>query len=346
MSKKPIRLLCFESSCDDTSVALLEAQPGDDVPRIVEFSVQSQDDVHEKYGGIVPELASRAHLKNLLPCIRKVLSKSKLSFSEIDCFAATSKPGLVGSLLIGQTAAKTLAFIHQKAFVACDHLEGHLGSVFLQHQVQFPFLSIIASGGHSSLYLVKGFDEFEKIGVTIDDAAGEAFDKGAKLLGLGFPGGPELEKLARDGSASTYSFPAVNVPGFDFSFSGIKSELVRLVNREADALNRADAAAGYQHCILNHLFSKITKALDHYAVSRLSLVGGVARNQELRSRIKNLQTQEKLTEFYVPSPELCTDNAAMIGVQAYRKFIRGELSDLTTDVSSTSRPAVKRKSNG
>jgi N6-L-threonylcarbamoyladenine synthase len=341
---KEVTILAFESSCDDTSVALLRASAGAPFPKILSLAVQSQWDVHEKFGGVVPDLASRAHLRNLLPCLEKVLKEANVSFDQIDVFAATQQPGLIGCLLIGHSAAKSLSFIFKKPLISCHHIEGHLMSIYLEHAPAYPFLSAVVSGGHTSLYLVKNFDEFERLGVTLDDAAGEAFDKGAKVLGLPFPGGPEIDRLSLQGVSSRYRFGKVNTKNFDFSFSGHKSELVRLVQREGAALNKADAAASYQRALLDHLLDKIEIALKKFSIKDLAIVGGVARNSELRKRLSNLQTEGHLNHWYAPSSEFCTDNAAMIGVVAYRKFLKSEFSNFSEDVQSTSRPSAKKKS--
>jgi N6-L-threonylcarbamoyladenine synthase len=326
--------LAFESSCDDTSVAILRAETGQEIPELVSLSVQSQWDVHEKYGGVVPELASRAHLQNLVPCLEKVLAESKITLAEIDAFMATEKPGLIGCLLIGHTAAKTLSLLYKKPFISCHHIEAHLMSIYLESHPKPPFLSLVVSGGHTSLYLVRSLDDFELLGLAIDDAAGEAFDKGAKLLGLPLPGGPEIDRLAAGGDAKRYKFGKVRTPEFQFSFSGIKSELVRLRDREGGAWNARDVAASYQSAILDHLFEKMEIAQNKYAIARWAFVGGVACNSELRKRAPK--------ESIFPSLRFCTDNAAMIGVLGYRKFLKGEYADLTSDVSSTSRPKMRK----
>lgn len=335
---KSVKILSFESSCDDTSVAVLEASGEADV-RILGLSTQSQNEVHEKFGGIVPELASRAHLQNLLPCLQKALTEARVDLSSIDIIAATSQPGLIGSLLVGHSAAKTLSFVLGKAFISVNHLEGHIYSVFLEERPKFPFLSLVVSGGHTSLYKVNSFHFYEILGQSLDDAAGEAFDKGAKLLGLGFPGGAELESLASSGDPSFYSFGKVQVPGFHFSFSGLKSEFYRLVQKEKGSLRRADAAASYQRAILSHIEVQLRKALAATQIPRLCIVGGVARNKKLRELIGNLKEEGVLKDFFAPSPFLCTDNAAMIGFVAYQRSRIGEFSSLDSDVASTVRPS-------
>lgn len=333
-----IHLLAFESSCDDTSAAILKGSEGLEVPQLISLSVQSQDEVHARYGGVVPELASRAHLYNLIPCVKKVLQEAGVSMDAIDIFAATSRPGLVGSLLVGHTAAKTLALVYNKPFISCDHLEGHLTSPWLEHRIQLPSLALIVSGGHTSLYRMKSMDEFECLGQTLDDAIGEAFDKGAQLLGLGFPGGAHLERLAQTGDHRAYHFGTVRVSNLNFSFSGLKSELARHVKREAEKLQKENLAASYQYALLKHLLEKVRTALETYQAKSLVLVGGVARNQKLRDEMSKLVQRGLTKEWFAPSPHYCTDNAAMIGLRAFRRWKRSEISDLGDDVRSTSRP--------
>ena len=342
MSKKINHLLAFESSCDDTSVAVLRKNPDREFPEVLSFAVQSQWDVHEKYGGVVPELASREHLKNILPCIQKVLSESGLSLAQIDAFAATGKPGLIGCLLIGHTTAKTLSYLYEKPFISCDHIEGHLMSVYLEEKPAFPHLVAVVSGGHTSLYIAKELGVFECIGWALDDAAGEAFDKGAKLLGFGFPGGPEIDKHAVGADTGRYPFGKVKVADYNFSFSGLKSELVRMVQREGTSLDVAGAAASYQNAILNHLLAKVEKALTEKKLNRLVLVGGVARNKELRKRLETMKTSGLLESWHAPRPDYCTDNAAMIGLLGLHRFMKNETSSLNEDVKSTSRPPYKK----
>lgn len=334
-------VMAVESSCDDTSIALLRAEPGDEVPRLVSWSVQSQNDVHEKFGGVVPELASRAHLYNLLPCMRKVLAHGGISLEDVDVFAATRQPGLIGCLLIGHTAAKTLSFVFDKPFVSCHHIESHLMSVYLEKQPPFPYLSLVVSGGHTSLYRIDGFDTYEILGVAIDDAIGEAFDKGAKVLGLGFPGGPALDLLAQSGDEKKYAFGRVHLEALNFSFSGLKSELARAVKREGENLDAASMAASFQRSLLDHLLGQLLRAVKGTKITRVAIVGGVARNSALRRRLDAWVQEGVLSEWFAPKPEFCTDNAAMIGVYAYRKYKRGELGLLTDDVEATARP--KRK---
>lgn len=345
--EKSIHILAIESSCDDTSVSVLRAEYGDEIPKPLSLSVQSQDEVHRLYGGIVPELASRRHLQNISSCLEKALKESRISLEEIDAFAATSEPGLIGSLLVGQTAAKTLSFLYSRPFISCNHLESHLMSVFLGRAPEFPYLSLLVSGGHTSLYVVRGYDEFELVGWAIDDAAGEAFDKSAKMMGLGFPGGPEIDRLAKGKKLGTYSLPSIQTEDLTFSFSGIKAEMKRLIDRLGEQIDAPSLCADFQEAVLNHITEKLLFALKKYNLRRIAIVGGVARNSRLRDLLEQWKIEgQYLDELYAPPLQYCTDNAAMVGVLAYRKYLRREFSSLESDVGSTSRPAIKRKARG
>jgi len=345
--KKFVNILAFESSCDDTSVSVLQAGLNDEIPRALSLSVQSQDELHSLYGGIVPELASRRHLQNILPGMTKALKESGLGLEDIDVFAATSEPGLVGSLLIGQTAAKTLSLLYEKPFITCNHLQSHLMSVFLGETPQFPYLTLLVSGGHTSLYVVKSYDEFEIVGWAIDDAAGEAFDKAAKMMGLGFPGGPEIDQRADLKKLGTYKLPTIQTDGLTFSFSGLKAEVRRLIDRVGDDLDKSALCADFQEAVLLHITNKMEIALKNYNLKRIAIVGGVARNSRLRKILEEWKNKKDLLEsFYAPPLKYCTDNAAMVGVLAYRKYLQGEFSSLESDVGSTVRPSIKRRARG
>jgi N6-L-threonylcarbamoyladenine synthase len=344
MSEQVVHILAIESSCDDTSVAVVRGALSDDVPTVLGLAVQSQFEVHEKFGGVVPELASRAHLRNVIPCIAKVLTEARIGLNQISAFAATQRPGLIGCLLIGHTAAKTLSFLQGKPLLSCHHIHAHLMSVFLENQIEFPFLAAVVSGGHTSLYRVRAYDDFEEVGVTLDDAMGEAFDKGAKLLGLPFPGGPEIDRIAKNGNSKAFQLGRVNVPDLNFSFSGLKSEMQRQVKKWESSLtsHREDLAASFQAALVDHLLDKVSRALQQFNLQRFALVGGVARNSEIRRRLEAMKASGQLQTWYAPSPQLCTDNAAMVGALAFRDFKKGSFSDLTSDVFSTERPKKRR----
>jgi tRNA N6-adenosine threonylcarbamoyltransferase len=296
-------ILALETSCDETAAALV----GDD-GAIHANVVASQADLHARYGGVVPEVASRRHLELVVPVVREALGKRTLD--DVTRVAVTQGPGLIGALLVGLQAAKALALARRLPLAPVDHLHGHVASLFLQpHAIEPPFLCLLASGGHTLLLDVRDHAEYEVIGTTLDDAAGEAFDKGARLLGLGYPGGAEIDRLARDGDADAFAFPVARVPGLDFSFSGLKTALLYKVRELGDEVRerRADLAAAYQRAIVRALVERTQEAAARTGASRIAVVGGVAANSELRAALPGAAL--------APLP-LCTDNAAMIGSAA------------------------------
>jgi N6-L-threonylcarbamoyladenine synthase len=298
-------ILGIETSCDETAAALV-TQDG----RILANVVSSQADLHARFGGVVPEVASRRHLELVLPVLHQTLDEAGARLDRVERVAVTRGPGLVGALLVGLAAAKALAWGRALAFVPVDHLHGHVASLFLEPDpVEPPFLCLLASGGHTMLLHVRDHAGFEVLGETIDDAAGEAFDKGARLLGLGYPGGPALDRLAREGDPEAFSFPVSRVPGLDFSFSGVKTALLytlREVGDESDD-RRANLAASYQRAVIRALVERTLEAADRVGADRVAVVGGVAANSELRSSLPGAA--------FAPL-ELCTDNAAMIASAA------------------------------
>ncbi len=304
-------ILALETSCDDTCAAVITAR-GE-----IRANVISSQGVHDRYGGVVPEIASRHHLELVGAVVADALARAGVSLPELDAIAVTQGPGLVGALLVGVASAKALAAAHRLPLVPVDHLHGHVAANFLDpHPFEPPFLCLIASGGHTLLARVEGHGpEWEVLGTTLDDAAGEAFDKGARLLGLGYPGGPALERLAREGDPAAFSFPTgARVAGLDFSFAGLKTALlykVRELGEEEVARRRADLAAAYQHAIVEALALRVEAALAQTGLRRLALGGGVAANGPLRARVQGLAD-----ELEVPPLALCTDNAAMIASAA------------------------------
>ena len=298
-------ILGIETSCDETAVALLTRDG-----RILANVVSSQAELHAPYGGVVPEVASRHHLELILPALRQALADADAELGDVEAIAVTQGPGLVGALLIGISAAKALAWSRRLPLVPVNHLHGHVASLFIEPgSVQTPFLCLLASGGHTLLLDVRDPSAFEVVGTTLDDAAGEAFDKGARLLGLGYPGGAEIDRLARHGDPEAFSFPVARVPGFDFSFSGLKTALlytVRELGEEAES-RKADLAASYQRAIVDALVSRTRTALERESLGRLAIGGGVAANSGLRAAVEDLGVP-----VWVPPLELCTDNAAMI----------------------------------
>jgi N6-L-threonylcarbamoyladenine synthase len=299
-------ILGIETSCDETAAALVTEEG-----EIRSSVVSSQAELHARYGGVVPEVASRRHLELVTPVIREALSEAGASLGDVDRIAVTQGPGLIGALLVGLAAAKAVAWSRRLPIVPVDHLDGHVASLYLQPEpLEPPFLCLLASGGHTMLLDVCSHTERELLGSTLDDAAGEAFDKGARLLGLGYPGGREIDRLAREGDPNASDFPVARVPGLDFSFSGLKTALLYAVRElkedELDA-RRADLAASYQHAIVRALAERVREAAEQTGRERVAIVGGVAANSALRAA---------LPEATAAPLALCTDNAAMIASAA------------------------------
>jgi len=299
-------ILGIETSCDETAAALVGGGG-----EILSSVVSSQAELHARYGGVVPEVASRRHLELVTPVIREALDEAGATLDDVATIAVTRGPGLIGALLVGLAAAKAVAWSRRLPLVPVDHLDGHVASLYLQPDpLEPPFLCLLASGGHTMLLAVRGHGEHELLGTTRDDAAGEAFDKGARLLGLGYPGGRELDLLARRGDPAAHDFPVARVPGLDFSFSGLKTALLYAV-RDLDPAElerrRADLAASYQRAIVRALVERVREAVERSGLERVAVVGGVAANSELR---------ESLPGAALAPLSLCTDNAAMIASAA------------------------------
>ena len=297
-------ILGLETSCDETAAALVEGGA------IRSNVVSSQADLHARFGGVVPEVASRRHLELVVPVVREALGEADASLDDVDAVAVTQGPGLIGALLVGLSAAKALAWGRGLPLIAVNHLHGHVASLYLDPDpLEPPFLCLLASGGHTLLVDVPSHGAFDVLGTTLDDAAGEAFDKGARLLGLGYPGGAEIDRLAREGDPKAFGFPVASVPGLDFSFSGVKTALlyaVRDLGQELEA-RKADLAASYQRAIVQALVRRTHEAAERTGAERIAVVGGVAANSELRAA---------LPEAAAPPLALCTDNAAMIASAA------------------------------
>jgi N6-L-threonylcarbamoyladenine synthase len=298
-------ILGIETSCDETAAALVTRDG-----RILANVVSSQAELHAPYGGVVPEVASRHHLELIVPALRRALDDADAELGDVEAVGVTQGPGLVGALLIGVSAAKALAWSRRLPLVPVNHLHGHVASLFTgPDPLRTPFLCLLASGGHTLLLDVRDPGTFEVVGTTLDDAAGEAFDKGARLLGLGYPGGAEIDRLAREGDPDAFSFPVARVPGFDFSFSGLKTALLYTVKELGDEAQqrRAELAASYQRAIVRALVERTRAAAEELGTKRIAIVGGVAANSELRA---------SLPEATAAPLELCTDNAAMIASAA------------------------------
>jgi len=340
--KYPV-ILGIETSCDETAAAVYQKDRG-----VLSNQIFSQINLHKIYGGVVPEIASRSHIEKIRPIVENALKTSQITLQDIDIIAVTQKPGLPGSLLIGIGFAKTIAWALKKPIIGINHLEGHIFSSFLENQVPFPHICLTASGGHTSLYLVHDFSNYEELGHTLDDAAGEAFDKIAKILGLGYPGGPILEKLAQEVAFKDfYHYPRGKTDSFYFSFSGLKTAvLYDLVNKNIydlktktmhiDKLNHEliqKVASSLLVCINDIFITKLKLALAYYpTIQAITFVGGVACNKFIKNNIKNF-AQEHNIEFFSPSAQYCTDNAAMIALVGSYKAQQGLFSDYKLDLA-------------
>ena len=324
----PLLVLGIESSCDETGVALVEARPDQAVPSLLAHALHSQIDMHQAYGGVVPELASRDHIRRVVPLTRQVLAEAGRSLAEVDVVAFTRGPGLAGALLVGAGAACALAASLGKLVLGVHHLEGHLLSPFLSEDPpEFPFVALLVSGGHTQLMQVDGVGQYTLLGETIDDAAGEAFDKSAKLLGLGYPGGPALSRLAAFGNPDAYALPRplLHSGDLNFSFAGLKTAVltqVRKIEGQPCYQTQADLAASTQAAIVEVLVKKSLKAVDRSGLKRLVVAGGVGANSELREQL-NAACRKRQVRVHYPELHLCTDNGAMIALAAAMRLQAG-----------------------
>jgi N6-L-threonylcarbamoyladenine synthase len=328
MMKKKCFILGIETSCDETSAAVVE-----NGRKILSNVISSQVDLHKRYGGVVPEIASRKHVEIINAVIQDSLEQAGVTFRDIDVIGVTYGPGLVGALLVGVSAAKALAFALDKPLVGVHHIEGHIAANYLEHQdLQPPYICLVASGGHSHIVHIQDYNTFEILGQTRDDAAGEAFDKVARVIGLGYPGGPLIDKLAKQGNKDAVKFPKVSFDdgSLDFSFSGVKTAVLNYVNKleqKGETYNRADIAASFQNAVVEVLVDKTVVAAQKLGINIIALAGGVAANSALRQLLAE-RAKENGLKVYYPSPILCTDNAAMIACAAYYEFIAGKRADL------------------
>ena len=321
--KKDILTLGIESSCDETSVAVVK-----NGREILSNTIYTQIKLHTVFGGVVPEIASRKHIEKINPVIETALQEAGVTLDEIDAIAVTYGPGLVGALLVGVAEAKAIAYATKKPLIGVHHIEGHISANYIEHkELEPPFLCMVASGGHSHLVMVKDYGEYEIIGRTRDDAAGEAFDKVARAIGLGYPGGPKIDKLAREGDKNAITFPRAKISGSpdDFSFSGLKSSVLNYLNQcemKGVEVSRADVAASFQQAVIDVLTEHTVAAAKRVGIKKVAIAGGVASNSSLREQMKKKCENNGIT-FYYPSPVYCTDNAAMIGVAGYYEYRKG-----------------------
>ena len=332
-----MRVLAIETSCDDTGAAVIL-----DGRKILSNIVSSQISVHQKYGGVVPELASRKHIESIVPIVTEALGIAKVTLEEIDGIAVTQGPGLVGSLLVGLSFAKSIAFAAGLPFIGVNHIEAHLSAIFLERKPpKFPFIGLVVSGGHTSLFRMDGFGKYKRLGQTRDDAAGEAFDKVAKLLGLGYPGGPIIDELSKTGNPNAVRFPrpVLLKNSLDFSFSGLKTAVVNYVKAHPEPSGGypedliKDIVSSFQEAVVEVLLRKTLQAAQQQGLKRIVLSGGVAANHRLRERMKEEALQQEL-KVYLPSASFCTDNAAMVGVVGYEYLKRGIRSPLSLNAFS------------
>lgn len=330
---KDIYILGIESSCDETSVSIVK-NGHEEIATVI----LSQIDIHKNFGGVVPEIASRNHVKNITMVLEECLEKANMRMEDIDAIAVTYGPGLVGSLLVGLEAAKTLSFVYNKPLIPVHHIAGHIYANNLVEPLQFPLIALVISGGHTELVLMRDHLEFEKLGSTLDDAVGECYDKVARVMGIAYPGGPLVDKLAHEGKDS-YKLPIPLDDGsYNFSFSGLKSAVINLVHNEqqrGNEIRKADLATSFQNVVVETLTKKTMQALKDYHVNRLIVAGGVAANQGIRTRLLELCEQNHVSVSF-PNMKYCTDNAAMIAAVGYYLFRAGKTSNLKLNSKSTS----------
>ena len=321
-----IYILGIESSCDETAAAVIK-----NGREVLSNVISSQIDLHTLYGGVVPEIASRKHIEKINQVVENALSEAGKSLEEIDGIAVTYGPGLVGALLVGVSFAKTLAFALDKPLVGVHHIEGHISANFIEHRdLEPPFACLVVSGGHTHLVVVKDYGEYEILGCTRDDAAGEAFDKVARAIGLGYPGGPKIDKISREGNPDAIHFPRAKVENsrYDFSFSGLKSAVLNYINScemKGETVSVPDVAASFQKAVVDVLVEHSLAAVEEFEFDKFAIAGGVASNSCLRKAFEEACKKRKLA-FYCPSPVFCTDNAAMIGVAGYYEYRKGTRS--------------------
>jgi N6-L-threonylcarbamoyladenine synthase len=333
MYNEQITILAIESSCDETSASVCRSG------KILSNFIANQK-VHEQYGGVVPELASRAHMQNIVPVVDAAMKQAGIELKEIDAVAFTQAPGLIGSLLVGSQFAKSLALSLHKPLIAVHHMQAHvLANLIAEQKPSFPFLCLTVSGGHTQIVIAKSPTELEVLGETLDDAAGEAFDKSAKLLGLPYPGGPLIDRYAKEGDPNRFKFAEPQIEGLDFSFSGLKTSILYFLQKETKAdpefiqHNLADICASLQHRIVSILLKKFKKAALQTGIKDLCIAGGVSANSGLRTAFEEMCLKNKWKAF-IPAFQYCTDNAAMIAITGYYKYLNNDFSNLNVSASA------------
>ena len=318
-----VTILAIESSCDETAAAVVH-----NGREVCSNIISSQIELHKLYGGVVPEIASRKHIEKINQVIEEALKEAEVTLEDIDAVAVTYGPGLVGALLVGVAEAKAIAYARHLPLIGVHHIEGHISANYIEHpDLEPPFLCLVVSGGHTHLVCVRDYGTYEILGRTRDDAAGEAYDKVARAIGLGYPGGPKIDRLAKEGNPEAISFPRAHIADapFDFSFSGLKSAVLNYINgcqMKGETFRPADVAASFQKAVVDVLVEHSMRAAEEYGMGRFAIAGGVASNSVLRESMKNACEKRKL-KFYHPSPIFCTDNAAMIGAAGYYEYLAG-----------------------
>lgn len=321
--EKDVLILAIESSCDETAASVVK-----NGREVLSNVISSQIELHKLYGGVVPEIASRKHIEKINQVIEEALTEASITLDDLDAIGVTYGPGLVGALLVGVAEAKAIAFAKKLPLVGVHHIEGHISANFIENkELEPPFICLVVSGGHTHLVCVKDYGMYEIIGRTRDDAAGEAFDKVARAIGLGYPGGPKIDKLSKEGDANAIVFPKAHISDapYDFSFSGVKSAVLNYINgckMKGEEYNNADIAASFQKAVTDVLVENAMRAVHEYGLRKFAIAGGVASNSTLRAAMKEACEKNGI-EFYHPSPIYCTDNAAMIGAAAYYEYING-----------------------
>lgn len=318
---KDVIILGIESSCDETSVSIVK-----NGREVLSNVINTQISIHELYGGVVPEIASRNHVENISPVMKEALKEANIKIDDIDAVACTYGPGLVGALLVGVSYAKALSYAANKPLIGVNHIQGHIAANYITYkELKPPFLTLLISGGNTQLVLVKDYTEFEILGKTKDDAVGEAFDKIARVIGLGYPGGPKMDKLAKEGTPNI-ELPKVHVEGLNFSFSGLKTAIINLHHKNPN-INKADLAASFEKDVAEILLKNTKMAVKETKINKIALAGGVSANSYIRKAFKELEEKENIQVYY-PELKLCTDNAAMIASAGYYNYLKDNFSDL------------------